>query len=199
MSDVQTDPLGEDIPHANGATSADAETLIRRAHEVVASAKTMPLSASVLISRDEVLALLAAALDRLPADLQHARWLLRERDEFLAERARDADALMEEVRARAEHMVSRTEIIRQANQVAQRILDEANEDARRMRHEAEDYCDQRLAGMEIVLDRLMRTVRAGREKLQPAAPPPAEEHGRAEPGESADGNAEDGFFDQDRS
>jgi len=198
VSDLQADPLGDDLPTADRADSADAETLIRRAHEVVASAKAMPLSASVLISRDEVLALLTAALDRLPADLQHARWLLRERDEFLAERARDADALMEQVRTRAEHMVARTEIIRQANEVAQRIVDEANEDARRMRHEAEDYCDQRLAGMEIVLDRLMRTVRAGREKLQPS-PPVEEEQGRADLGVPAEGGAEDGFFDQDRS
>jgi len=199
VSDLRTDPLGEDAPGADGNDGADVETLIQRAQEVVASAKTMPLSASVLISRDEVLSLLSAALDRLPADLQHARWLLRERDAFLAERARDADALMEQVRARAEHMVSRTEIVRQANQVAQRILDEANEDARRMRHEAEDYCDQRLAGMEIVLDRLMRTVRAGREKLQPAAPPPEDLPGPADAGGAGAEGAEDGFFDQDRS
>ena len=38
---------------------------------------------------------------------------------------------MEEVRAQAERMVQRTEIVRQANQVAQRILDDANEEARR--------------------------------------------------------------------
>lgn len=202
MSELRADALGGDLPRSDGTDGgdgADAETLIRRAQDVVASAKTMPLSASVLISRDEVMALLSAALDRLPADIQHARWLLRERDEFLAERARDADALMEQVRARAEHMVSRTEIIRQANEVAQRILDEANEDARRMRHEAEDYCDQRLAGMEIVLDRLMRTVRAGREKLQPAAPPPDGHQGAVGAGDAVEDGAEDGFFDQDRS
>ena len=86
---------------------------------------------------------------------------------------------MEEVRVQAERMVSRTEIVRQANQVAQRILDDANEESRRMRHEAEDYCDQKLAGMEIVLDRTMRTVQAGRAKLQATAPAPSEaESGR---------------------
>ena len=63
-------------------------------------------------------------------------------------------------------MVQRTEIVRQANHVAQRILDDANEEARRLRHEAEDYADQKLASFEIVLDRTMKTVQAGREKLQ---------------------------------
>ncbi len=66
----------------------------------------------------------------------------------------------------AERMVQRTEIVRQANHVAQRILDDANEEARRLRHEAEDYADQKLASFEIVLDRTMKTVQAGREKLQ---------------------------------
>jgi hypothetical protein len=175
----------------------DTEGLLRQALDIVRSAKSMPLSASALISRDEVTGVLEAAVDRLPDELRQARWLLREREEFLADRSREAEALMEEVRVQAERMVSRTEIVRQANQVAQRILDDANEDARRMRHEAEDYCDQKLAGMEIVLDRIMRTVQAGREKLQAVAPPL---DGPPPPGpESAEGEdaGEDGFFDQD--
>ena len=80
--------------------------------------------------------------------------------------------LLDDVRAQAERMVQRTEIVRQANQVAQRILDDAREEGRRLRHEAEDYCDQRLASFEIVLERTFKTVQAGREKLQ-AVPPPS--------------------------
>ena len=110
--------------------------------------------------------------------MRQARWLLRERDEFLAERASARPTtLLEEVRAQAERMVQRTEIVRQANQVAQRILDDAREEARRLRHEAEDFCDQKLAGFEIVLDRTMKTVQSGREKLQATAAA-----ARAEPG-----------------
>ena len=144
----------------------DAETLIRGALDIVQTAKAMPLSASVLVSREELAELLQAALDRMPDELRQARWLLKEREEFLAEKGREADALLEEVRVQAERMVQRTEIVRQANHVAQRILDDANEEARRMRHEAEDYADQKLASFEIVLDRTLRTVQAGREKLQ---------------------------------
>jgi len=60
-----------------------------------------------------------------------------------------------------------------------------------MRHEAEDYCDQKLAGMEIVLDRIMKTVRAGREKLSATAPT------RTEAALPEDVEGGDGFFDQD--
>ncbi len=182
-----------------GSDELDAEGLMRRALDVVNGAKAMPLSASVLISREEVSGLISDALERLPDELRQARWLLREREEFLAEQAREAESLMEEVRVQAERMVSRTEIVRQANQVAQRILDDANEESRRMRHEAEDYCDQKLAGMEIVLDRTMRTVQAGRAKLQATAPAPVD--GDSSPAQMGgeEGSSEDGFFDQDLS
>ncbi len=159
--------LFEDLDQQRAAGEEhDAEALIRSALDLVQTAKAMPLSASVLVSRDELAELLQAALDRMPDELRQARWLLKERDEFLAEKAREADDLLEEVRVQAERMVQRTEIVRQANHVAQRILDDANEEARRLRHEAEDYADQKLASFEIVLDRTMKTVQAGREKLQ---------------------------------
>jgi hypothetical protein len=177
-----------DDPATPGEDQENAEGLIQRAVDMVSSAKAMPLSASVLVSRDELVEVLNGALAKLPTEVREARWLLREREEFLADRAREAEALMEDVRAQAERMVSRTEVVRQANAVAQRILDEANEEARRLRHEAEDYCDQKLAGMEIVLERITKTVRAGREKLQATAPPPPE------PVEVPE---TDGFFDQD--
>ncbi len=188
--------LFEDVPRDDAALDGPEEDpgtegLVQRAIDAVTSAKAMPLSASVLVQRDDLLDVLRAALDRLPEELREARWLLREKEEFLADRAREADALMADVRAQAEHMVSRSEVVRQANTVAQRILDDANDDARRLRHEAEDYCDQKLAGMEIVLDRITKTVRAGREKLQAAAPAAAPVDPAAEEGE------ESGFFDQD--
>ena len=150
-----------------------AEAVIAQVLDILAGAKSMPLSSSVIVSREEVVGLLRTALDRLPDELRQARWLLREREEFLAERTREAETLMEEVRAQAERMVQRTEIVRQANSVAQRILDDANDEARTMRHEAEDFCDQKLAGMEIVLDRLTRTVQSGRAKLAAVAGPAA--------------------------
>jgi len=183
----------------------DAEGLVREALALVQTAKAMPLSASVLISRDEVAELLQGALDRMPDELRQARWLLRERQDFIDEKSREADALLEEVRVQAERMVQRTEIVRQANHVAQRILDDANDEARRLRHEAEDYADQKLASFEIVLDRTMKTVQAGREKLQ-VTPLPQVEIGEggdtslATPSGGA-GPAQvddpDGFFDQD--
>ena len=181
-----------DVDEEQPVAEIGIEGILHRLLDIMANAKSMPLSSSVMVSREEVTSLLESGLDSLPDELRQARWLLREREEFMAERTREAEALMDEVRAQAEQMVQRTEIVRQANAVAQRILDDANEEARSLRHQAEDFCDTKLAGMEIVLDRLTRTVHAGRAKL---AAPLVE--AAAEEDAAADGEA--GFFDQDQS
>ncbi len=154
-----------------GGGADGVEGLLRQAADMVASARRAPLSSSVLVQREELLEVIQHALDRLPDELRQARWLLREREEFMEQRQREADALLDQVRAQAERMVQRTEIARQADRMAKRLVAEAREDARRLRHEAEDFCDQHLAKFEIVLDRTMRTVRAGRDRLSAPSEP----------------------------
>ncbi len=143
----------------------EADAMLRRAADLVASARPMPLSSSVMINRDEVLDLLGRAIDQLPDELRQARWLLKEREEFLARVQGEGDEILDAASAKAESMVQRTEVVKAAEQRAKRIVEKAEDDARRLRHESEDFCDQRLAQFEIVLERTMKMVHAGREKL----------------------------------
>ena len=175
----------------------DTETLLRRAMEVINNGKSVPLSTSVLISsKDEVLELLEAAIERLPGELDQARFMMRERAQYLDKVQREADEILDAARGRAERMVQRTEIVREAEHRAQRLLEESREQSARLRHEAEDYCDQKLAAFEIVLERTMRSVQAGREKLRVTAPtkPPEDTGGL---GADGAGGGEGHFFDQD--
>ena len=49
---------------------------------------------------------------------------------------------------------------------ARKIVDAAQAEASRLKNECEDYCDHKLASFEIVLERTLKMVGAGREKLQ---------------------------------
>jgi cell division septum initiation protein DivIVA len=185
------------------SANPDTELLVRRVIEIVNNAKSVPLSASVMITKDEILELLEDALDQLPDELRQARWMLKEREEFLAKTQREADDILEAARVRAERMVERQEIVREARHTAQRVLEDARDEARRLRHEAEDFCDQKLAGFEIVLERTMKMVKSGREKLRVTPLPPAEAgdlgFGAAgDAGAVAGLGADEPFFDQDR-
>ena len=159
----------------------DLETILRELRDVVDSARTMPMSASVLVNREETLELIDEALASMPEELRHARWLLKERDEYLAQARRDAEDIAEAGRVQAERMVERTEVAREARRVAQQVVSTAEADSRRLRHEAEDYIDQKLAAFEVVLERTMQTVQKGREQLQAVVEPLAADEGEEQP------------------
>jgi F0F1-type ATP synthase membrane subunit b/b' len=182
------------LPDGMGGDHPDTETLLRRVNDIISGAKSMPLSSSVMISRDEVLELLEEAITRLPDELRQARWLLREREEFLAKVQAEADDILAAARARAERMVQRTEIVREAKLVARNTVQDARDVANRLKHEAEDYCDQKLASFEIVLERTTKTVQAGRERLRVTPLPAAEEAPLAG---AEDSGQHEAFFDQD--
>lgn len=190
--DDDYDDIDDDYPERNGGGQVgDAETLLRRAVDIIATAPTMPLSSSPRIDRDEIIELLEEALHRLPGELREARWMIKERQEFIAKTRREADELLEAARVQAERMVQRTEVVRAAEQRARQVMDTAENDSRRLKLETEDFLDQRLGSFEILLDRLQKTVAAGRQKLaigSAAARPEVEE----------DDDLTKGFFDQDR-
>ncbi len=153
----------------------DTEVLLRRVLDLVNSAPKMPLSSTVRLEKDEVVEMLEEAISRLPEEMRQARWLLKERQEYLAKVQREGDEILSAARERAERIVQRTELVREAQRVASRTLEDANDEARRLKHEAEDYVDQKLASFEIVLERVMKTVVQGRQKLRVAPLPEANE------------------------
>jgi len=144
----------------------DVESLLERVRSQIEGARPMPLSASVLVNREELLEYLEEAIARLPEELRRARWLLKEREEFLAKARREADEVVDAARARAERLVQRTEIVRQAESTALRIVEDAEGQSRALQHEAEDYVDRKLAQFEVILDRVLQEISRGRERLQ---------------------------------
>jgi F0F1-type ATP synthase membrane subunit b/b' len=177
--------------------AGDSEILLRRVVDLVNAAPKMPLSSTVRLEKDELLELLHEAIQRLPDELRQARWLLKEREEYLAKVQREADDIVAAARERAERIVQRTELVREAQRLSRRILEDAQEESRRLRHEAEDYCDQKLATFEIVLERTMKTVQAGREKLRVAPLPQGQEGEIGAPPAPGELDTGEVFFDQD--
>ncbi len=179
----------------------DTEKYLRRVLEVIESARPVPLSTSAMINKDEVVTLLEQALHHFPEELRESRWLLKERAEFLAKARGDGEELVGRARARAEQMVQRSEVVRAAESRARSIIDNAEADARRMRLECEDYCDKKLGSFEIVLERTMKLVAQGREKLQLSSSRISDQLEEADAAEQArNGRLEGpaGFFDQDQ-
>ena len=126
----------------------DLTTRLTELEEMVRDAKSMPLSSSALLNRDEVLDLIEDLKSSLPDEIKQARWVVKDREELLAKARRDAEAMVEQARAEQLRLASHEAVMQRAKDEAERIVQEAEEDARRLRLEAEDYVDAKLAQLE---------------------------------------------------
>lgn len=169
----------------------ESEEILRAVIDLIERARPMPMSASSIINKNEVLELLNSAVQNLPEEFRAARWLLKERDDFLARVQGEGDLLIARARDTAQRMVQRTELVQEANDHARRVVSSAEQEARDLRLKTEDWCDQELGRLEVVLERITRSVAFGRSRMQGAAQEP-ESSPQLPPPERDD------FFDQDR-
>ena len=160
-----SEPLhtGEDGP---AEVPVDVAGLVETLERIAGEARAMPLSSSVMVNRGELLALLRQLRDVLPEELAHARWLVREQDGLLEHARVDAEQIIAEARAEHDRLVSEQQVVRSAQDEAERIVDAAHGTARQMRLEAEDYVDAKLANFEVVLNKTLTAVERGRERLR---------------------------------
>jgi hypothetical protein len=76
--------VSDEPTRRRAAQEPQVEAMLRRVIDVIDSARPMPLSSDSRINKEEVLELLNETVARLPDELRAARWLLKEREEFLA-------------------------------------------------------------------------------------------------------------------
>ena len=143
----------------------DPLTLLEVLGDVVHNARAMPMSASVLVNRAEVLDLLDQVRGSLPEQLSRADEVLSDADRRLADAEEQAERIIAAARTRAAQLVSQEHVAVQAQTHAHELVARAQEEAAALRLEADDYCDRRLAEFEIDLGRIMTQVQAGRAKL----------------------------------
>lgn len=153
----------------------EVEELLEEAIEVLAEARPLPMSTTVKVNRDDLLHLLEQAQEKLPEELRAARWLLKERDDFVAKARQEHQDLIDEGRAQVGRMVERQQVVKAAEHRARQIVADAKEEANTLKRQVEDYCDQRLASFEQVLNRTAATVAKGRERLLGSAKSTTEE------------------------
>ncbi|WP_157987528.1 hypothetical protein [Jiangella endophytica] len=133
---------------------------------LVDSARTMPMSSTAMVNKQQLLTLLDEVREGLPANLQAAEAVLGQREALLIEARGNAERILaganaEQARLVADHTVTQT-----ARLEAEEILRQAREQAENIRSDADDYVDAKLARLEISAARIVETVRDGREQLR---------------------------------
>ena len=143
----------------------DVLVLIDKLDDLVHSAKPVPLTDQVRVDREEIYDLLDQMRATIPEEIKQARWIVKERQEMLAEAKREAERIVKEARDQQQRLVSQEEITLQAERAAEEIVEDANARAREIRLGAEDYADEILNTLEINLQKFLAAVQRGRDRL----------------------------------
>jgi cell division septum initiation protein DivIVA len=133
---------------------------------LVEDARSMPMSASCIVNRAELLGVLEELRELLPEEFRHAQLLLDDREAVVEEGRREAQRVIAAAAVERDRLTSETEVAAAAVRVSEQIHLSALEEAATMRAQVDDYVDSKLANFEVVLDKTMAAVRRGREKLR---------------------------------
>ena len=140
----------------------------------VENARQVPLSNSVMVSQEEMRDSLSRIQKELPEELRAARWMVREREAYIARTNETARGVFAEAKKRSDELVSESYIVQEAVEEANALVRNAEGEARRIRLESEDFAERHLAEAEQVLGELLRYVREARAELHQALPPAPE-------------------------
>jgi cell division septum initiation protein DivIVA len=143
----------------------DSVDKLTSAITMVEEARGVPLSASCVVHRGEMLEILDDARAALPADLEEAEAIIASRDSIIEDGRISADSLVSNAREEVARMVEQTSIVQAARDEAKKILDDARDVAEEERIQVEEYIDSRLATLEVILNKTMDAVARGRERL----------------------------------
>ena len=136
---------------------------------MVEEARGVPLSASCVVHRGEMLELLDEARQALPSDFDSAQKVISARDAIIEEARLSAEQMISMAREDVARMVEQTSIVQIARDEARKILGDAREQGILEKEEVEEYIDGRLATLEVILNKTQDAVTRGRERLAGAS------------------------------
>ena len=143
----------------------DVLVLIDKLDDVVHNARAVPLTDQVRVDREEIYDLLDQMRATIPEEIKQARWIVKERQEMLAEAKREAERIVREAREQQARLISDEEVTKQAERAADEIVEDARTREREIRLGAEDYADEILNTLEVNLQKFLAAVQRGRDRL----------------------------------
>jgi F0F1-type ATP synthase membrane subunit b/b' len=142
-----------------------AEEKLARLRELILNARAMPMSASCVINRGEVLGAIDDVINNLPDEIADAQSVIDASQAKVAEGEAEAGRILAEAREHAASLAQHSEIIRVAEEAATTIKAEAEAEASALRRETDVFIDSRMASFESVLHKTASQVKTARVRL----------------------------------
>jgi len=142
-----------------------AEERLAELRELILNARSMPMSASCVINRNEVLEAIDQVVQALPDEFAEAQRVIDEAQAKVAEGEAEADRLVNEARSRLAHLAEDSEVVAAAEALAAKLKAEAETEAAALRRETDMFIDARMASFESVLHKTSSQVKTARLRL----------------------------------
>ncbi|KQY63799.1 MULTISPECIES: hypothetical protein [unclassified Nocardioides] len=139
----------------------DVQSELAALRDMVVNARSMPMSASAVINRQEFLDAIERLEQRFTAATSESAAVLADRDGVVAEGEGMAIEIVRQAELKRDHLVSDTEVFRLATREAETVRADAVTEAEQLRRDADAYIEQRFSNFEHSLERTLTEVRRG--------------------------------------
>lgn len=130
----------------------DILQLIDNLEDVIEDASSVPLTSKCLIDKEEIFERIQEIRLQLPEDLKQAKWVKEERQRILMEAQKEADNILKGAEDKIAALVNEHEITKHAQEQAEIIIANAQNNAKDIRLGTLEYADGMLVDMENVIE-----------------------------------------------
>ena len=148
----------------------DVKRLLDMLYSMVDEAKNAPFSSDkFVLGRDEVLDLLDEIRGKLPLELQKAQELIRAREEYVAAAKKEVEKMLRQAETDAKNIVSDSETLQQARLKSAEIIRRAEERSKELYNAANAYTEDALRRTEEAIQMALKEVQESRTRFRAAS------------------------------
>lgn len=139
----------------------DIQHLVDRLEDLIDEGRHLPFSKFTMIDEERALEIIDQMRISIPEEIEKASRILAQRDRVLAQANEEAARLLQQARAKGEEMLTEDVNVQSAQIMAANIIEQANQEATRIKAEADQYIFGVLSKLEQTLQVNLNTVRNG--------------------------------------
>ena len=157
-------PTPPSWPEQEG-TPISLDQLFNQLDDLILNSPKVWLTSRIIIDEDRLIDLIDHIRQELPSEFRQAQEVITQRDQLLQEAQREADSVRNAADRDRMRAVSDTEVYRQAQVEADRLIREAHIQVHEQQASADQYADEVLAELENKIGRALQTIKNGRQQL----------------------------------
>lgn len=143
----------------------DVIQIIDELEQEFVTSKNFLWSKKTLVNMDRCATLIAELKANLPSAIQEASYVLSKKEQILANANDEANKIISEARYRADQIINGSDLVKQSEQQASKILNDATRKCSDLYNITRNNVDKMLKSVETYLDQNLLVLRRNRDEL----------------------------------